>query len=80
MTIKKSKSVIITTRRLNRYYYDPPYGTRYWVLSPFLRSDDNHLMASVTEDFGAVEAVRPMADTPSPAHLQPGSEDSQTTV
>jgi len=47
-------------RRLSRYYLNPPYGNRFWILSPFVSETDYELQEKMYEDFGQMDAVRPM--------------------
>jgi len=46
--------------RLDRYFYKPPYGTRFWILAPFLDDGDGVLKEQIRGDFGALASIRPM--------------------
>ena len=50
----------IHERRMTRYYLEPPYGNRYWMLSPFIADNDYDLRDRVRQDFGSLEDIRPM--------------------
>lgn len=46
--------------RLSRFYYEPPYGTRYWVLSPFVHPEDYNLEKDIVQYLGSIQDIRPM--------------------
>lgn len=41
-----------------RYYYVPPYGTRFWILDPFLDHRDIELSKQIHGDYGNLN-IRP---------------------
>ena len=57
---KKNVEVQIQRKRLEQYYYSPPYGTRYWILSPFIKDTDSELKNQINNDYGDIENIRPM--------------------
>jgi hypothetical protein len=46
--------------RLDRYYHQPPYGTRYWILAPFIDEGNTELKEKIRADFGVLDPIRPM--------------------
>jgi hypothetical protein len=53
---KKRKTIL---PRLKDYYYNPPYGCRYWILMPFMDEKNEELQYQITKDFGELN-IRPM--------------------
>jgi len=56
---QKQKSVYIHKQRLERYYYNPPHGSRFWVLAPYVYEHDTALKRQARHDL-AIEVFRPM--------------------
>jgi len=40
---KKKRVEGFIQKRMRFFYRDPPYGTRFWILDPFIRSDEDPL-------------------------------------
>lgn len=57
---KKKTQTNFQKNRLDKYFYHPPYGTRFWILSPFLNDDDSILKEQIRDDFGMIGSIRPM--------------------
>jgi len=49
-------------KMLQKYYYSPPYGTRFWVLAPFVDPHDTAFNRQIIHDFGEISNIRPVKE------------------
>jgi hypothetical protein len=56
---KQKSGVYIQKNRLERYYYQPPHGSRFWVLEPYVYEHETALQRQVRRDL-SIDVFRPM--------------------
>lgn len=74
--LNKNREIGYQAQRLERYFYRAPYGSRYWVLAPFVENENQELREQILEDFGDIPGLRyfdPHADDPAQEASSHGS-------
>jgi len=66
MVKKKKQKSTFQEERLSRFFIDPPYGTRFWILAPFVHDADTDLVTDIRHYLGIVPDIRPMITTAIP--------------
>lgn len=70
--IKKRRGKTIPPR-LEYYYYHPPYGSRFWILMPFIDNEDKKFKDQIYTHLGELN-FRPMFSAESHGPFIPQDE------